>query len=140
MPLSPTLKEPWTLTIAEERADRSDPLFYHKTSHRQVYDQALQSARDAGFDEALLLNDDGQVTEGTFSSFFIEKDDQLWTPPCDCGLLPGVYREYVLETEDRASERVLTLEDVRAADALYCCNAVRGWCRAVLKDEPVPVQ
>lgn len=138
-PLSSSREEPWRLTFAEERVDRSDPFFYHKTTHRRVYDRALESARDEGFDEALLLNEEGQLTEGTHSSLFVERDDHLWTPPLDCGLLPGVYREYVLETQDRARERVLTVEDIQNADALYCCNAVRGWCRAVVEDEPIPI-
>jgi para-aminobenzoate synthetase/4-amino-4-deoxychorismate lyase len=132
--------EPWALIVAEERADSSDPLFFHKTTHRGVYDRALQSARAQGFDEALLMNEEGEVTEGSHSSIFARMGDTLLTPPVECGLLPGVYRAYVLETEDRAEERVLTLDDLRAADALYCCNAVRGWHRAVLREEPVPAQ
>ncbi len=136
--LSEPRTEPWTLSIAEERADASDPLFYHKTTHRQVYDRALRAARQQGFDEALLLNESGQVTEGAHSTLFARVNDTLVTPPVDCGLLPGVYREYVLETKEQAEERSLTVEDLRAADALYCCNAVRGWCRAVLQEDPVP--
>lgn len=137
-PIGAERDEPWTLTIAKERVDRSDPLFYHKTTHRRVYDHALQAAREQNCDEALLLNEEGQVTEGTHSNLFVRKGDTLWTPPVECGLLAGVYREYVLQTEEQAKERVLTLDEVKGADALYCCNAVRGWCRAVLKEEPVP--
>lgn len=132
-PLDDPVDEPWRLAVAAERADRTDPFFYHKTTHRRVYRRARRAAREDGFDEALLLNRDGQVTEGTYSSLFVQRDGALQTPPVDCGLLAGVYREYVLEVEERAEEAVLTLEDLRAADALYCCNALRGWCRAVLE-------
>ena len=128
---------PWQLTVADEQGDSADPLFYHKTTHRRVYERALRAARADGFDEAILLNEDGEVTEGTYSNVFVRKGDALLTPPVDCGLLGGVYRDYVLDMQDQAQTAVLTLDDLREADALYCCNAVRGWCDAVLASEAV---
>jgi para-aminobenzoate synthetase/4-amino-4-deoxychorismate lyase len=50
----------------------------------------------------------------------------LFTPPVDCGLLAGVYRQHVLATNPAAEERILTLKDLLDADAVYICNAVRG--------------
>jgi para-aminobenzoate synthetase / 4-amino-4-deoxychorismate lyase len=44
----------------------------------------------------------------------------------NCGVLPGIFRRHVLETNADASEKVLTLKDLEAADAVYICNAVRG--------------
>lgn len=129
---------PWRLTVADERIDRTDPLFYHKTTHRQVYDRALAAARADGFDEAILRNQEGEVTEGTYTNLFVREDDQLRTPPVDSGLLGGVYRDHVLNVQDEAREQVLTLDDLRAADAIFCCNALRGWTRAVLQEAPVP--
>ena len=131
-PIQGASDAPWRLTIAEERVDRSDPLFYHKTTRRGLYERALRAARDEGFDEAILLNQDGQVTEGAYSNVFVRRGDALWTPPAEAGLLAGVYRDYVLETRPEAAERPLSLQDLREADALYCCNAVRGWCKAEL--------
>lgn len=129
--------EPWRLTIAEERVDRADPFFYHKTTRRGVYEQALNAAREEGCDEAILLNRDGEVTEGTYSNLFVRHGDTLWTPPVESGLLAGVYRDYALETHPEATERVLVLGDLRVADALYCCNAVHGWQEAAFATEPI---
>jgi para-aminobenzoate synthetase/4-amino-4-deoxychorismate lyase len=134
-PIEETDEAPWQVTIAEERVDRQDPLFYHKTTHRRVYEQALRTAQADGADEAILLNEEGEVTEGTYSNIFVREGDALLTPPVECGLLAGVYRNYVLDTQDRARERVLTLSDLQQADAVYCCNAVRGWCEAVVRTE-----
>lgn len=131
-PIDPTNDEPWRLTVADERADRTDPFFYHKTTRRDVYERALAAAQNAGYDEALLLNREGEVTEGTYSTLFVRMDEALYTPPVESGLLPGVYRDYVLDTHPQASERVLTPEDLETAEALFCCNAVRGWCDARL--------
>jgi para-aminobenzoate synthetase/4-amino-4-deoxychorismate lyase len=136
-PITDEETTPWRLVLADERVDADDPFFYHKTTHRRVYDRALASARTTGADEALLLNRDGEVTEGTYSNVFVREGPRLLTPPANCGLLPGVYRNYVLDTQDGAEERVLTPDDLRGADAVYCCNAVRGWCEAELIAEPV---
>jgi para-aminobenzoate synthetase/4-amino-4-deoxychorismate lyase len=136
-PLPAAADGPWTVVLAAERVDADDPFFFHKTTHRAVYDRALAAARNEGADEALLRNADGEVTEGTYTNLFVRQGDALLTPPVSCGLLAGVYRDYVLEVEDTAREQVLTLDDLMAADALYCCNALRGWNRAVLAPDPV---
>jgi para-aminobenzoate synthetase/4-amino-4-deoxychorismate lyase len=130
-------ESPWRVTIAEERVDANDPLFYHKTTHRQVYRRALRSAQADGFDEAILRNEDGAVTEGTYTNVFVRIGDALWTPPASDGLLAGAYRNYVLDTQDHARERPLTVQDLHQADAVYCCNAVRGWHEALLQ-APAP--
>ena len=137
-PVEEAADEPWWLTLADERVDRTDPLFYHKTTRRGVYQRALETARAAGYDEAILLNQDGEVTEGTYSNLFVRQGDELWTPPIASGLLAGVYRDHVLDTRPDATERELSLDDLRTADALYCCNAVRGWCEAELAEAPWP--
>ena len=85
-----------------------------------------------GFDEALFLNTHGEVTEGAISNVFIEKNGQWATPPIACGLLAGVYRRHLLTTRPEIEERVLTLDDLRTADSVYLCNAVRGLRRAVV--------
>ena len=125
---------PWQVGVAEARIDATDPLFYHKTTHRHVYEQTLARARRAGFDEALLLNEAGEVTEGCYTNVFVRQGASLLTPPVESGLLGGVYREYVLDTEPAAKEQVLTLDDLRTAEQVYCCNGVRGWCEAVLHE------
>lgn len=118
------------VTVAQERVDSGDPFFYHKTTRRDAYDRALAAAREDGFDEAILLNEKGELTEGTHNNVFIRRDTDVLTPPVRSGLLGGVYREYVLETRSDVREEVLTLDDLREADAIFCCNAVRGWRRA----------
>lgn len=137
-PISSKTDGPWHVAVTDERVDSSDPFLYHKTTRRDVYDRALRSAQSMGCDEAILMNEEGEVTEGTYSNVFVRTEGELLTPPVHCGLLPGVYREYVLETRSDATERVVTLNDLRDAQALFCCNAVRGWRRAELVESPAP--
>jgi para-aminobenzoate synthetase/4-amino-4-deoxychorismate lyase len=105
-------------------------MYFHKTTHRPLYAEALKVATQAGFDDMIFLNLRGQVTEGAIHNIFIEKDGRLFTPPIECGLLAGVQRRHILETHPSAQERILSLEDMRQADAVYLTNAVRGLRRA----------
>jgi len=118
--------------LAPQRTDAADAMHFHKTTHRPLYSRAYQEARDAGFDDVLFLNQNGEVTEGAISNIFIEKDGHWSTPPAACGLLAGVYRRHLLQTRPEIEERVLHLNDLRQADAVYIANAVRGLRRAIV--------
>ncbi len=117
--------QPVRVGIAEERVSSRDPFLYHKTTRRTRHQRALAAARERGLDEVLFLNERDEITEGTMHNVFVEIAGALLTPPVSCGLLPGVYREHLLLTDPRCRESVLTLDDLRRADALYLCNAVR---------------
>jgi para-aminobenzoate synthetase/4-amino-4-deoxychorismate lyase len=124
--------QPLRIRIAAERTDPQDPMYFHKTTHRPLYAQAHQAATQAGYDEVLFLNQRGEVSEAAIHNIFIEKNGHLLTPPLDCGLLPGVHRRHILESNPNAHEAVLTIEDLRQADTIYLCNAVRGLRKAIV--------
>jgi para-aminobenzoate synthetase/4-amino-4-deoxychorismate lyase len=119
--------------IADERTDPTDKWLYHKTTHRPIYARAFEQAARDGFDDALFLNLRSQVTEGAISNIFVENNGRWFTPPVECGLLPGVYRRHLLATRPEIEERVLTLDDLRRAEAIYLANAVRGLRRVTLE-------
>ncbi|HEV2485160.1 MAG TPA: aminodeoxychorismate synthase component I [Terracidiphilus sp.] len=121
--------------ISRERTDAKDPMLYHKTTHRRLYTEAFKEAVNRGFDDVLFMNCAGEITEGAISNVFIEKAGRWLTPPVECGLLAGVYRRHLLETLAGAEERVLHAEDLRKADAVYLCNAVRGLRRVTIEWE-----
>jgi len=120
--------------ISDVRTDPADATLYHKTTHRELYNEAYEQAVRDGFDDVLFLNLRGKVTEGAISNVFVVKDGRWFTPPMECGLLAGVYRRHLLETRPEIEERVLSLEDLRQADAIYLCNAVRGLRRVILAE------
>ena len=118
--------------ISRQRTDAKDAMLYHKTTHRPIYAEAFKAAVDAGFDDVLFMNHDGEMTEGAISNLFVEKDGRWLTPPVECGLLDGVYRRYLLATLVGVEERVLHGEDLRGADQVYLTNAVRGLRRVTI--------
>jgi para-aminobenzoate synthetase/4-amino-4-deoxychorismate lyase len=130
--LPPNTTEPPRVCIASDRTDAKDRFLYHKTTHRALYANAYRAASAAGFADVLFLNQEGQLTEGAISNVFIEKAGHWSTPPVSCGLLPGVQRRHLLATRPEIEERMLTLDDLKSADAVYIANAVRGLRRVVI--------
>jgi para-aminobenzoate synthetase/4-amino-4-deoxychorismate lyase len=123
---------PGRICIASQRTDPQDRMLFHKTTRRLLYAQSFKAAAQAGYDDILFLNLCGEVTEGAISNLFIEKNGRWFTPPIQCGLLAGVYRRHLLETQRDVEERILSLEDLRQADAVYLTNAVRGLRRVAI--------
>lgn len=115
-----------TLTLAGEQVSSRDPFLRHKTTQRAVYDRALSDAQARGCDDALFVNERGEVTEGAIHNVLVRKDGRWVTPHADCGVLPGVYRRYLLERHPEIRQGVVTLDDLRAAERVYVFNSVRG--------------
>lgn len=129
-PLPPALPEPVKVVALPHPLDPSDWRLMHKTSDRGFYEDALEAAREHGAAEAVLVRADGFITEGSWTSVFVDgPDGVLLTPPLTHGLLPGVLREQLL-AEGRAREAALTLDDL--AEGFWLGNALRGLMRGVL--------
>jgi branched-chain amino acid aminotransferase len=83
---------------------------------------ALEEAQSSGADDALLLDQDGFVTETSGANVFVVRDGQLQTPPLSC-VLEGITRDTVIKLAAAAnlavSERQLTRDDVYAADEVF---------------------
>jgi len=72
------------------------------------------------------------LTECSYSNIFIEKNGIFYTPPIKCGLLNGIYRQYLLKKFPlKYKEKVLYKKDLINADNIFICNSVRGMRRAV---------
>lgn len=129
-PLQP-VATPVNVRVAGLRTTAADLFLRHKTSHRQAYDAVWHDAEAHGAFDALCFNERGELTEGGRTSVFVKREGRWWTPPLACGLLPGVMRAAILDNAARyldapAAERVLSMEDLLAADAIVLCNALRG--------------
>jgi para-aminobenzoate synthetase/4-amino-4-deoxychorismate lyase len=117
--------------IAPERLDSQSLWLRHKTTNRAFYDEPRQRAHAAqGVDEVVFLNEKNELTEGSITNLFIERNGTLLTPPLASGLLPGTLRAELIAT-GRAEEQVLTLADLQSAEAIWLGNSVRGLLRAI---------
>jgi branched-chain amino acid aminotransferase len=84
---------------------------------------AKQEAVATGYDEAILLNMDGNISEGSGENLFLVRDGVLVTPPVSSGILDGITRASVMQllADDgvEVRESVLTRGDLYAADELF---------------------
>ena len=123
----------WTVRIANTRLDSSNPLLRHKTTRRDVYDRARVEFSRNEADEVLLLNEAGEICEGTITSIFADLGDggPLKTPLLACGLLAGVLRGEMIENGE-AVEAVLTTDALHDAAKIWIGNSLRGLIAARL--------
>jgi para-aminobenzoate synthetase/4-amino-4-deoxychorismate lyase len=124
------IRQPVRVAFAAQPIDLNDPFLYHKTTHRQVYEAARASR--PGYDDVLLWNECGEVTESTIANVVIEMDGALVTPPVSCGLLPGAHRAWLLE-QSTIRERVIRLDELRDGQRIFLINSVRKWIDAVVE-------
>lgn len=86
---------------------------------------ATTEAKQRGFDEALLTDQNGYVAEGPGANFFYEKEGVLYTPPLG-NILSGITRatvfELAKELEIRVEERHFTPDEIKTADAAFFCG------------------
>ncbi len=114
------------ICLSIQATSSTDLFLHHKTTRRPLYDRLYKEATAQGYDDIIFLNERNELTEGAISNIFLRKGSKLFTPPLTSGVLPGIYRWQILETNPHAEEKVLTLEDLQTADAIYICNSVRG--------------
>ena len=90
---------------------------YFKTSYRPHI--------NLGPHEQIFYNQKKELLETSIGNLVLKIQDQLYTPPVRLGLLNGIYRQSLI-ANNQVTERVLTLDNLKQAQAIYGCNAVRG--------------
>lgn len=90
---------------------------------------AIAEARTTGAYEAVMLDHQGFITEGSSSNFFLVIGGMLFTPPIDAGILMGVTRTAVLRVARAAGIRVLELplpeQAIDEADEVFITSSIR---------------
>jgi para-aminobenzoate synthetase/4-amino-4-deoxychorismate lyase len=126
-PLAPPPAAPVEAVLAPRPVDGDDFRLRHKTSDRAFYDEARAAA---GAFETIFQDEEGFLTEGSFTTLFVGRGGRLVTPPLARGLLPGILRARLLD-EGKAVEGELRPADL--ADGFFLGNAVRGLVPARLR-------
>jgi branched-subunit amino acid aminotransferase/4-amino-4-deoxychorismate lyase len=89
---------------------------------------ARGEAKAAGADEAIVLNEEGFLAEGSMSNIFLISGNTLSTPSEDSGILPGITRQMVLELaislNIETNERKIALEELLRADEAFFTNSL----------------
>jgi branched-chain amino acid aminotransferase len=135
---SPRKPEAWRLVTSTLRVLADDPIMNLKTGSRVRNVLARAEAEDRGADEALLLNQRGEITEGVATNFFCAQKGVLCTSPITAGLLPGVTRAAILEIcralKIQTAERPMTPAEVRASEGAFLSVSTMGIVEAISLD------
>ncbi|NEX61372.1 aminodeoxychorismate synthase component I [Noviherbaspirillum galbum] len=127
------LPEPVKLILADAPTRSGDLFLRHKTTLRDRYDAGWRAAEARGGFDMLFFNERGELTEGGRSNVFLKLDGGWVTPPLSAGVLPGMMRGVLLDDPAwNALERTVTVEDLRRAEEVVVCNALRGVLRAAV--------
>ena len=113
-PLSPSFCK---AKLCLQEADLQQAFTYFKTTYRPHLSLGKQ--------EIIYHNAAGELLETSIGNLVLKINGKLYTPPIRLGILPGIYRQHLLET-GQVEEKVLTVPDLDQAEAVYGCNAVRG--------------
>jgi para-aminobenzoate synthetase/4-amino-4-deoxychorismate lyase len=121
-PLTP-LPAPFLVKLALEPVEPTNPLLYHKTTRRELYEQARQACPEA--QDVLLWNPKGELTESSIANVLVEIDGVWFTPPLSCGLLGGVYRAELL-ARGTIREHPILVSELTPTSRIRLINSVRG--------------
>jgi para-aminobenzoate synthetase / 4-amino-4-deoxychorismate lyase len=125
------------LLLADAPLAGPRPLARHKTTARAAYDDGVKRAMAQGAFDTLFFDEEGWLLEGGRSNVFVRQNGRWFTPPLDAGVLPGVQRAELLASPAwAASERRIHRSELRAAQGLVVCNALRGALSAELLEGP----
>jgi para-aminobenzoate synthetase / 4-amino-4-deoxychorismate lyase len=113
-----------SIVLSEDLVNSQDPYLFHKTDNRQLYNESYKKACAEGFHEVIFLNENGYLCEGAISNIFVKKKNRWYTPSLGCGLLPGTWRQAMIQ-ELSAIESHLNLDDLEAAEQILIGNSVR---------------
>jgi para-aminobenzoate synthetase / 4-amino-4-deoxychorismate lyase len=130
-PISATEDQPVRLGLSLLHTSSGDRFLYHKTTNRELYTKEYNNAVRNGHFDVIFRNERGEITEGAISNIYIERDGMLITPPVSCGLLNGVYRQFLLE-EGKARESIIHKDELHNAGTIFVSNSVRGLLRAII--------
>ena len=102
---------------------RSQPMQAKAASNYANAALARMEALDNGYDEAIMLNNQGKVAEGSAENIFVVKDDIIQTPPLSAGGLEGITRDSVIQIIEGNGgfviERDLDRDDLYSADEIF---------------------
>ena len=126
----PSYREPVRLTVREQSRHAASPLAGVKVTSWIFNAWTLQGAQQAGFDEAVLLNERGEISECTAANIFWARQGCVFTPPLSCGCLEGVTRGILLEigpaTGIPVEEKAVRPEELYSADEVFITSTNRS--------------
>ncbi len=128
----------WKLITSLLRVPVNSPLTEPKTCNKLVQILARQEAEELGADDALILNQRGELAETTSANIFWIYKNKVCTPPLEAGALAGITRALVFELSERLGlhhfERPMTPQLLQEVDGVFLALSTYGVVEVVSLD------
>ncbi|QYF80536.1 aminodeoxychorismate synthase component I [Brevibacterium sp. PAMC21349] len=113
----------FTAILAEAPISSANPFLFHKTTNRDVYEGFQMNNPD--FQDVLLWNEEGFITEFTNGNVVVKINGDLYTPPVEAGLLAGTFRQELIRKKEIKVKNI-SKADLNNAEEIWFINSVRG--------------
>jgi 4-amino-4-deoxychorismate lyase len=132
-------EEPMKVKVSSYRRNSTNPILGIKSLNYLENLLANKVAKRSGFDEAIFINERGEITEGTTTNIFFIQDDVLFTPTLVCGLLSGVVRGIVIELASEYGIEVregrYDLARLKSSNGAFLTNSLIGGVEVSMVDD-----
>ena len=122
------IPENFKITLSPYKVNSQSPLAGVKSCNYLEKIMGLDEAKARGFDEAIQLNERGEVTSAVMANVFWLREDVLYTPSLETGCLAGTTREFVMENV-ACREVVAAIDDLAKSEAVFLTSAGVGVVR-----------
>ena len=116
--------------ISSFRQNEDSFLTQLKTMNYLLYQLSYLQAQDKRFDESIILNTRGYISEASRSNIFFIQDNQLFTPCLECGCLRGITRKVIFDLAKKYSiplnEGKFRPDDLYNSDEAFLTNSLMG--------------
>ncbi len=130
---SKAVKDKFSLTVSPFSINSKSSIAGIKSCNYLENILALENAKSQGFDEAVRLNEKGEIASSCMANIFWRRDGRLFTPSLKTGCLAGTTREHIIDTED-VFEVEETLEALANVEEILLTSAGIGRVKSKLRD------
>ncbi len=118
--------KPAKVTLSPKTIFEDSPLVAMKLLPYRENIEILEKARRSGFDDAIRLNNKGEVAESSVANLFLKVAGKWITPPKDSGILPGIIRGLALQCSLVEEDRLLA-RDLPSVESIFLVNSLKGF-------------
>lgn len=123
-------KSGFSCLLSEVKVNENNLFTRLKSTNYLLNQLVYRQAKRKGLDEAVMLNTQGDLVEGSRSNIFFVRDSRIFTPALECGCLDGITRKAVFDLAGRNGIKVLegrfSLSGLLSAEEAFLTNSVIG--------------
>ncbi len=120
-----TYKEGFSIKISNVLRNSTSNICRYKTLNYLENIIEYEKANSEGFNEAIFFNEKNNLSEGCTTNIFIVKNNAIYTPTIDCGILNGVLRKWVINNFSVISKEI-SKEEFLECDEIFLTNSLVG--------------